>query len=108
MAKNKVCFNFKTKKECEPKTILDALKAVDTVISPYHRLDAKPSDCKVIEYFEDKNLFVAYPSSALDKVSITDSKQCHEGECSWRGRMQVGKYNRSFSIKDKVLYIGKV
>lgn len=105
--KNNICFNFKTKKECKPKDILKALKGVDTIISPHHRLDAKPSECKVIAYFDEKNLFVAYPAKALAETEITEAERCHEGKCQWRGRIQIGSYNRLFSLRDNVLYIGK-
>ena len=104
--KTNICFNFKTKKECKPKDILKALKGVDTIISPYMKLDAKPSECKVIEYFDDKNLFIAYPAKALAETSIIDAKECHKGKCQWRGRISVKGLSRSFSLKDNVLYIG--
>ena len=103
-----ICFDFKKKKECQESTILEALKNIKYIISPYEKLDADIADCNIIEWGRDPNLHVAFPPSALGCVTLEDVSFTHIYNEKWSGRINLpGKPQRNFSIQNQVLYIAK-
>jgi|688.fasta_scaffold951668_2 hypothetical protein len=103
------CGQIKRASKKFPVKLEKTLDEVKHILSPYIRLDAEASECTVIEHFEDENLFVAYPISALGKVKILVYKY-NEDKDMWSGLIHLGDegtHARSFHIQDNVLYIGK-
>lgn len=103
-------FNFSTKKrrKVEPhKDIIKVLKKVQHVVCPYKRLDADSQDCSCIEMFEDNNLFVAYPPTALPEVEFASYHSPYDNY--WKGLITLEGECRTrvFSIKGTTMYIGK-
>lgn len=111
-------WNFVEKSSKRPESE-DIIKNVTTIVCPYIRLNAEPEECHIKEMFEDGILHVGYPTKALPEGEFFDleynAEECvlrgiiiFPGSChsalTHRGR---GK-GRHFSIKDNVLYIGKV
>lgn len=102
-----ICFDFKKKKECDNLTVIDELKKVKYVISPYLKLDADISDCNIIEWGRESNFHVAFPPTALSVVTFEDVEYLPELD-KWRGRINVGcNSQRNFSIQNQILYIAK-
>lgn len=101
-------YNFKDN-QASNKQFLDLLKEVEMVISPYKRLDASPDDCTIIEWGQQENLHVAYPPSSVGEVSFTHFHKDDLGS-KWKGYVLFPgtKFKRTFSLRDGVLYIGKV
>tara|TARA_R110002153_G_scaffold63400_3_gene170157 strand:+ start:1633 stop:1953 length:321 start_codon:yes stop_codon:yes gene_type:complete len=103
-----ICFDFKKKKECEEPTVVQALKRIKYIVSPYLGLDADITDCTIISFGREPNFQVAYPPSALGKVKFEDVEFLPECE-KWRGKINIGLgvKKRNFSIQNQVLYIAK-
>jgi hypothetical protein len=100
----RIYYSFNKKKK-RVERLEDALSNVEYVVSPYVKLDASIEECKIVELFEDKNLFVAYPIDVLGSVEFT--AELSEG--LWTGLIhlgQTGRFKRYFSIHGNVLYIG--
>jgi len=107
-----ICFNFKKNKECEKPGIVSALQDIKYVISPYVRLDAQPEDCHIVEWGQEKNLHVALPPSSIGTAIIEEHDVSSVDSVSgvvWKGKINLPNciYNRNFTIRDRVLYIGK-
>jgi len=105
----KIYYNFGKTNTQSVQNFKSFLDTVEYVISPYVRLDAPASQCKIIEYFNGENLFVGYPPYALGNVKfLTYYHNSNEG--TWTGTIHLGidgTYPRYFRIKDNVLYICK-
>ena len=106
-------WNFDTEERTD-KSFTDTLKDVKWIVSPYVRLNAPIDECKIVEMFESKNLYVAYPAKALPEGNFMD----YEVNCNgyWKGLITFENYAlgfhrggyRSFSIKGDTMYIGKI
>lgn len=102
-------WNFNTEERTD-KSFTDTLKDVKWIVSPYVRLNAPVSECKIVEMFMHKNLYVAYPAKALPEGDFRHFEARHghwAGDIRFDGCSSRGKYRR-FSIKGDTMYIGKV
>ena len=105
----KLYYSFSKRSKFRP-AFQDELDAVTYIISPYVRLEAKPSECIVVEHsFQDhgdEQLFVAYPRTALGNIVFYEY---YLSEYGWYGTVHLGgnTYPRRFTLKDNVLYISK-
>ena len=106
-------WNFNTEERTD-KSFTDTLKDVKWIVSPYVRLNAAIDECKIVEMFESKTLYVAYPAKALPEGNFMD----YELNCNgyWTGLItfeghalgfHIGSYRR-FNIKGDTMYIGKI
>jgi hypothetical protein len=103
-----ICFDFKKKKECEERTVLQELERIKYIVSPYLHLDADIMECTIISFGKEPGFQVAYPPSALGKVKFEDVT-FNINTNMWRGviNIGVGVKKRNFSIQHQVLYIAK-
>jgi hypothetical protein len=105
----KIYYNFSRRNTVCSASFRSILDTVKYVISPYVRLDAEISECKIIEHFDGENLYVGYPPHALGNVKFLTYYR-NEYQDSWTGTIHLGidgTYPRYFRIKDNVLYICK-